>query len=92
VRLPLSLLAAALLGAALALPVAASPRDEVPDRPAVVAVVDAPAPGTAVEARDYALREAASPAVQEFAGGEVIIVVGFVGCFFIFLFAVVLAD
>jgi outer membrane murein-binding lipoprotein Lpp len=58
------------------------------DAPASVA----PVAGTAVEAADYERREAASPEVQEFAGGAVYIGVGLVFILIVVLIVLVLSD
>jgi len=66
-----------LLGATVLLGAGASEAraDAAADGPAVPATVAAPdpapaRPGTDAEARDYALREAASPEAREFVGGH----------------------
>ena len=69
-----------------------------PTMPTVSAPAEASTPavprqGTDADSRDYALREASSPELQEFEGGEVVIVsIGFFGLLLIILIIVLIVD
>jgi len=59
--------------------------------PEDVCSTDPALPGTGAEAREYARREAASPEVQDFTGGEVIIGVS-LGLVLLIVLLIVLID
>jgi hypothetical protein len=69
-----------------------------PDAPAVAVRAEAapaalPPGGTDLESRDYALREAAAPELQEFEGGTIVIVsIGFFGLLLIILILILIAG